>query len=275
MGSRLYRIECLTCHGLEGDGRGPTAAWVNPHPRDYRVGKFKFSSCDQAKAQEELKPLREDLVRTLEQGIEGTSMPAFNLLAEEEREALASYVIFLSLRGETEFATMKNGRTGTGGFKLKVSIPQYLTERAVFLLNGPSGWAKSQALKIKPGPYPAKFRTDEEALKKSVQHGKDLFFSETKTKCASCHVDYGRRAQFNFDDWGTLTRPANLTINVYRGGRRPVDLYYRIHSGINGSGMASLGGEGVLTPDDIWDVVNFVQALPYPPMRKRYEIPIQ
>src|SRR5256885_676985 len=35
-GSRLYRQECLHCHGLEGNGRGPTGYWVNPPPRDYR-----------------------------------------------------------------------------------------------------------------------------------------------------------------------------------------------------------------------------------------------
>src|SRR5205814_267622 len=34
-GSVLYRRHCVHCHGLSGDGRGPTATWVNPHPRDY------------------------------------------------------------------------------------------------------------------------------------------------------------------------------------------------------------------------------------------------
>src|SRR5207245_3942450 len=43
-GSVLYRRHCLHCHGLTGDGRGPTAPWVNPHPRDYRQGAFKFTS---------------------------------------------------------------------------------------------------------------------------------------------------------------------------------------------------------------------------------------
>ena len=46
-GSKLYRVHCLHCHGLTGDGRGPTSKWVNPHPRDYRRGLFKFQSVDQ------------------------------------------------------------------------------------------------------------------------------------------------------------------------------------------------------------------------------------
>ena len=32
-GSRHFRVHCLHCHGVSGDGRGPTARWINPHPR--------------------------------------------------------------------------------------------------------------------------------------------------------------------------------------------------------------------------------------------------
>jgi mono/diheme cytochrome c family protein len=83
--------------------------------------------------------------------------------------------------------------------------------------------------------------------------------------CVSCHVDYGRRAKFRFDEWGTLVKPADLTRGVYRGGHRARDIYFRIHSGINGSGMANFGK--FLTPNQVWDVVNFVRVLPYPNMR--------
>src|SRR5207237_5902064 len=100
-GSKLYRRHCLHCHGLNGDGRGPTAPWVNPHPRDYRLGKFKFTSST-VKAGDR-KARREDLLRTLKQGIEGTSMPSFALLDEQkELQPLISYVIHLSLRGQVE-----------------------------------------------------------------------------------------------------------------------------------------------------------------------------
>ena len=40
----LYREHCAHCHGITGDGNGPTAAFLNPYPRDYRPGKFKFKS---------------------------------------------------------------------------------------------------------------------------------------------------------------------------------------------------------------------------------------
>jgi hypothetical protein len=36
----LYREHCAHCHGITGDGAGPTAAFLNPYPRDYRMGVF-------------------------------------------------------------------------------------------------------------------------------------------------------------------------------------------------------------------------------------------
>ena len=103
------------------------------------------------------------------------------------------------------------------------------------------------------------------------QHVRPIF----NASCVSCHFDFGRRANFRHDTWGTLVRPANLTAGAYRGGRRPMDIYFRIHSGINGAGMPRFGSkEKGLAPNQIWDVVNFVQVLPYPQMREKMGIKI-
>ena len=42
----LFREHCVHCHGVTGDGLGPTAAFLNPYPRDYRPGVFKFKSTE-------------------------------------------------------------------------------------------------------------------------------------------------------------------------------------------------------------------------------------
>jgi len=34
-GARLYDANCATCHGREGDGRGPRAYFINPKPRNF------------------------------------------------------------------------------------------------------------------------------------------------------------------------------------------------------------------------------------------------
>ena len=85
--------------------------------------------------------------------------------------------------------------------------------------------------------------------------------------CVSCHTSYGRQALYKFDDWGTLTKARDLTQGVFRGGGRPVDVYFRIHSGITGSGMNSFG-KVIAKTENLWDLVNFVKTMPYAAMRK-------
>ena len=55
--------------------------------------------------------------------------------------------------------------------------------------------------------------------------------------------------------------PRNLRHGIYRGGRRPIDLYYRIHAGINGAPMPA--AKGTVPPEEIWHIVNYVRSLPY------------
>jgi hypothetical protein len=60
---------------------------------------------------------------------------------------------------------------------------------------------------------------------------------------------------------GPTTVRWNLRLGVYRGGRRPLDLYYRIHAGINGAPMPA--AKGTVPPEDIWHIVNYIRSLPY------------
>jgi mono/diheme cytochrome c family protein len=266
-GSGLYRRHCLHCHGVPGDGRGPTGPWVNPHPRDYRAGKFKFISTNFAIANR--KPRRADLLRTLSHGIDGTSMPSFGVLPERHLAQLASYVTHLSIRGEVEFDTMtailKDELQGT-------TIEAYVLRRAAEVL---VLWANSNATgPSKPPPYPEQYlvatapdaatkKQREGELHKSISKGYKLFLG--RAGCAACHTDFGRQAPYKFDEWGTLVRPRNLTEGQYRGGRRPIDLYWRMAGGIPPSGMSALEDK-FNDKGEIWDLINFVQALPYPAM---------
>jgi hypothetical protein len=269
-GSIVYRRHCMHCHGVTGDGRGPTGPWVNPTPRDYRQGLFKFMSTGFQVSHR--KPRREDIRRTLEHGIEGTSMPSFSLLEENEKEQLISYVIHLSLRGESEMHTMIPllNESGSSEGDLRSNVEDMLKLHL-------EEWAKSNTESLQPGGYPYKDDKSEEAEKQrlaSVERGYQLFTDPRgNASCIGCHVDFGRQVPFRYDKWGTLVRPANLTAGIYRGGRRPLDLYWRIRGGIDPSQMPQAKFEPQddykeqwRDADPYWDLVNFVQALPYPQM---------
>ena len=97
----LYRRHCVQCHGLTGDGVGSSARVLDPYPRDYRRGIFKYKRTPST-----LPPLNEDLHAVLDRGVPGTAMPSFRRLPESEKTALVQYVRYLSIRGLFERAVM-------------------------------------------------------------------------------------------------------------------------------------------------------------------------
>jgi mono/diheme cytochrome c family protein len=285
-GSRHYRHHCLHCHGLEGNGRGPTGFWVNPPPRDYRQGIFKFTSSTQD--QNMRKPRRDDLLRVLHMGIEGTSMPSFGILTREEQDAIVSYVIHLSLRGEVEYATMLDQLKDPNKkpvIVLRADLQNPTVKQALEdnLALAASRWVAAQKpdAAIKPESYP--YPDTEQAFLDSAARGGKLFLGAGG--CIQCHQNFGRESNLTYDSWGTIVRGRNIYEGIYRGGRRPLDLYYRIHGGINGAGMtaykdinATIDPKEVgltaeqkeqMKVDYLWDLVNFLKALAYPDLRER------
>jgi mono/diheme cytochrome c family protein len=282
-GYALYRRNCLHCHGVSGAGDGPTAAFLYPVPRDYRAGIFKFTSTPTG-----LLPHRNDLRQTITYGLHGTSMPAFeSLLTATQIEEVIDYVMFLTMRGQTESELIG------AASQLEDNKPEELNEEipnAVKLVF--SQWTRAQNEVVNP-PIA---RT--EPTRESILRGRDLFLA---SDCKDCHgrlalgngesfvkqevfndVVFGgnpseRQARLDQydektkalwklkpDSWGNPLRPANLNRGIYKGGRRPIDIYWRIAKGINGAQMPA----HYPSPFDekkMWDVVNFVLALPYEP----------
>ena len=287
-GYGIYRRHCLHCHGVSGAGDGPTAPFLFPVPRDYRRGLYKFTSTPNGD-----RPHRDDLRRTIRDGLPGSSMPAFEaLLTKDEIEQVLDYVVFLSLRGETE-----NGLVEEASVSDENDAEALSEDTVKEIASGVAGkWTSAQENVVNP-PIP---RTP--STRESILRGRDLYLGRTKEKleCAGCHgargngdgpsfidqkifndivfggnpseqpervakLDEKTRDLWNqkLDDWGNPLRPANLNRGVYKGGRRPIDLYWRIAKGITGAQMP--GHFPTINHEQIWDVVNFVLALPYEP----------
>ncbi len=247
-GGDHYRRLCLHCHGLAGDGAGPTAAFLQPRPRDYRLGTFKFTST----APDVKKPTRSDLMKTLKGGIMYTSMPAFGLLDDETLESLVDYVVFLSMRGQFEKFLNVDYEEDPELFDID-SMAESDKDLVV------SRWDETTESVVAPTVKPP------EDVGASIARGKDLYLDK-KLQCLSCHGETGRGdgagTDLLKDDWGFKIVPADLTKGIYRGGSRPKDLWLRIYSGVKGTPMPAFNG--ALTPEQIWDVVNYVRSLAEP-----------
>ncbi len=78
-GATLYAANCASCHGLNGDGRGPDAAGLTPPPVAFRVA-------DRARNRSPFA-----LYQVISQGLDGTAMRSFSELPSQDRWALAFY----------------------------------------------------------------------------------------------------------------------------------------------------------------------------------------
>ncbi len=251
-GAAIYRQRCQQCHGTSGDGAGPAANQLQPRPRDYRRGIFKFTSTPYG-----AKPHRADLVRTVRRGIYGTSMPSFATLSRDELEAVVDYVLSLTHRGELEvyLAAEADGSE---------ELPsETVTEYVATVLDS---WKSAETLTLMPATSMPPRSAE------TVAQGKQLFMTKG---CAKCHGEDGRgmtRDNVGVDAWGHATSAADLTSGMLRGGSRAEDVYQRIFSGINGTPMPSfqqvLAGE----PDTYWYLVHYV--LEVSSQRRQGQLPV-
>jgi cytochrome c oxidase cbb3-type subunit 2 len=85
------------CHGVKGDGNGPAATFLDPRPRDFTLGAFKFRSTPSGSL-----PTDGDLYRTLSRGVRWTAMPTWHEIPEKDRIAVIAFIKTLSPRWKEE-----------------------------------------------------------------------------------------------------------------------------------------------------------------------------
>jgi mono/diheme cytochrome c family protein len=334
----LYRRHCVHCHGISGDGQGPTASILNPYPRDYRPGVFKFKSTYTA-----AEPTDADLHKVVSEGIPGTAMPSFALLPPDEVAALVEYVKYLSMRGQMETALENHVADELDpGDKFDPATDAAIQQLVVQDLLGPivESWhgANDQVIHPEEAAIPPADRSAKD-LEASITAGRDLFYG-TRANCVKCHgpTALGDGQQDDYDNWSKANNdfikatndkiaeiqslkadlakaqgddveqikqqirdaqkeynerhelfatllpprnaiPRNLREGSFRGGRRPIDIFWRLSAGIPGTpmpatGPAAEGAQGTLTQQEIWQIVDYVYSLPFEPASLPQKKPI-
>lgn len=286
----IYRKHCVVCHGLSGDGKGQSAMFLEPYPRDFRRGTFKYKSTPVGG-----KPTRGDLVRTLREGIPGTAMPSYRALEESEEfsedvEDLVEYIRFLSIRGEVERRMLT--KILRDGEKLDKDA-QWPKEVLGLVLQK---WREADGLELEVPEQPSWMQSggDVQARELAVARGRELFGSEL-TACSKCHglEGLGDGSSQDFDEWTkdwtilagidprergawkvmkpfgalkpVLVKSRNLQWGAFHGGGDPDSIFRRIVLGIEGTPMPpvarAMNGNPGLTDDEIWSLVGYVMHL--------------
>jgi mono/diheme cytochrome c family protein len=255
---------------------------------------FKFTSTgDGAKA------TKADLRKTVVQGIAGTAMPSFALLPDDEIDALVEYVKYLALRGETEellYNLVVN--EGTEGTLTRDVVVNEAMQPIVDI------WNRAESQIVHPPERPESAGPIDAPTEESIKLGRKLFADTKRGQCINCHgpTGLGDGGERIFDDWNDAKdkmlkadpdhperiaelfslplqelRPRNLRLGIYRGGRRPLDLYRRVYAGIKGAKMPAGGATPAkpagLSNEEIWALVDFVRSLPYEEQSAQPQMP--
>lgn len=93
-GAGLYQRHCAGCHGGDGTADTVIAGLLTPRPRAFDSGLFHLVSTRSGL------PRRADLVRTLQRGMPGSVMLAFDWMPEGDLDLLAGHVLTLAFPGQ-------------------------------------------------------------------------------------------------------------------------------------------------------------------------------
>ena len=275
----LFRRYCAVCHGVSGDGAGPAASMLDPYPRDFRNGLFKYSSTSDG-----AKPTQGDLERTIVRGVAGTAMPSFAHLSSRQLAALSEYIKYLSIRGQTELSLIQ--LIVDEGEATPVDMRLVMSEAVA---PAAESWEMPERLMLVVRPPPKSPAQTPQARAASIARGRELYLRKD-AQCVKCHgpegAGDGEEAEL-YDDWNkrkrgvtpeqtkrlarlfTLPlqklRPRDFRQGIFRGGNRPEDLFWRICVGIKGTPMPAAGpgrsSSGAYTAEEIWPLVDYILSL--------------
>ncbi len=223
-GRRLYLTHCAACHGERGDGKGLIAARLDPRPRDFTWGLFKFKSTPK-----DTMPADADLVFTINRGIRWSAMPPFEgRLKPDEINAIVQYLKVI---------------TESPGDPEEDEDP----------LNFFTEYGQGKPITVPAAP---EFTTELAA------RGKRLFLGD-KIGCHKCHGQTGKgdgpAAGDMKDTWEHPIRPRNLTVPIYKRGIDPQNLFTRLKLGIPGTTMEGFTRD--ITDQEIWALVAHVRSI--------------
>jgi high-affinity iron transporter len=83
-GKKLYETNCASCHGAKGEGKGPAAAALTPHPVDFAQPLKNWPNT---------KGNPEKIFEVISKGIPNSAMVGWSQLSEKDRWGLVFFVM--------------------------------------------------------------------------------------------------------------------------------------------------------------------------------------
>jgi cytochrome c oxidase cbb3-type subunit I/II len=229
-GRLSYATYCAGCHGEKGDGNGPAARFLNPRPRDFRVGRLKFATVPAGST-----PRDDDYLKVLRYGLHGTAMPAWELLPLDEQQALVTYIRRFypdAAKDPPAAAPALPADPWYGQDKKGIAEGERLYHGFA------ACYSCHPAYVTKP-----KIVEHAASYKQPVTGFRDALYE----------------AEAKDSDWGAPIKPPDFLFDEVKFARTREDLAQVIGTGVGGTAMPSWGTG--LTPEQLWGLAYYVDSL--------------
>jgi mono/diheme cytochrome c family protein len=227
-----YATYCVGCHGEKGDGNGPAARFMNPKPRDFRVGRLKYTSAPAGSP-----PSDADYFAALRHGLSATAMPSWALVPERDLQAIVAYV-----------------KTFYPGWKDDAPVPPLAIPEDPFREKPAAGIAEGErvyhgiascigchAAYVPREKITAAMKSFEMSTDDPIRP--DVYEAIPKDS-----------------DWGAQIRPPDFLFERTKMATTREELVKVIATGVGGTAMPSWGSGG-LTPEQLWGLGYYVESL--------------
>ncbi len=232
-GREAYKTYCVGCHGVDGDGNGPAARFLDPPPRDLRTGIIKYAAVEAGQL-----PHDSDLVRAIRNGLHGTAMSAWQFLPDRTVSATIAYI-----------------KTFAGDAYAD-------DEPHVEIVASLDPWSdgdKTEAIAEGKSIYHVLARCNN--CHPSYVTRQQLYDLSKKHSGVgiSSFRDNMYDAVSTDTEWGYKVLPPDFLTSTLRTGTDPNSLYRVIVSGVGGTAMPTW--LGALSEEQLWAMVHYVDSL--------------
>lgn len=235
LGQTTYMEYCVSCHGVNGDGKGIASKGMFPPPRNFKLGLYKFGYV----AAGEL-PHDEDFYRIVRRGLHGTAMLPWDI-SDKRLDAVVQYIKTFA----PQVWEVKDAKLGE---HLKPSTDPYNLARKEYAIQyGKEVYHAVANCQTCHRAYASKAEITEWSKKFNPTASAPEFDANLYT------------VKLQDSEHGYKALPPDFTWHSVRSAQTEEELYLRLSSGVGGTSMPSW--KGVLEDDQIWAVAYYVKNL--------------
>ena len=236
LGKSVYTEYCMACHGVDGDGNGVASKGLVPPPRNFKLGIYKFGKVIAGDL-----PRDQHIIDIIQNGLNGSAMFPWDI-SDDQADAVWQYI-------KTFAPETWDGKDKELGEDLVAkNDPFGLARKSFAIEKGKEVYHITAQCQSCHRAYISKQELSDLSLKLNDESIDPDDFEEDMYKVKLQDSEHNYRSL-----------PPDFTWHWVRSASTVDEIYVRLLSGVNGSGMPSW--KDTITDEEIWAVSYYVKSL--------------